>query len=245
MSGTPVTLAGTTRWPSSRVRVRMVPRPRSENELRPCWPLEVLNVPVVAPVEPCSDGSWVMAVKMFGWAARSSSAWPRTWVGVGAVKPVDRIRVPVTTISVKALALGPTAPAVCAWAAPAVMTSRPRWSRASAQKGRSPRVRPTALILHPSQFFIETIVRWPERNLSDDGTANYTTMVVCSRVEPDNERKTEARTRASGLSAASPTHRVQRVVAQDVQRLLVRPAEHQLQRAFGDVDRSSSLPSGA
>lgn len=52
MSGTPVTLAPTTRWPSSRVRVRIVPRPRSENEERPCEPLEVLNVPVAAPVEP-------------------------------------------------------------------------------------------------------------------------------------------------------------------------------------------------
>ena len=57
MSGTPVMLAGTTRWPSSSVRVRMVPRPRSENELRPCAPLDVLNVPVVAPVEPCREGS--------------------------------------------------------------------------------------------------------------------------------------------------------------------------------------------
>ena len=57
MSGTPVTFAPTTRWPSSSVSVRIVPRPRSEKELRPCVPLDVLLVPVVTPVEPCSDGS--------------------------------------------------------------------------------------------------------------------------------------------------------------------------------------------
>ncbi len=39
---------------------------QGENELNPCMPLEVLNVPVVVPVEPCSDGRRVMALKMFG-----------------------------------------------------------------------------------------------------------------------------------------------------------------------------------
>src|SRR5690349_22319098 len=34
-SVTPVTFAPTTRWPSSRVRVRMVPRPRRLSELKP------------------------------------------------------------------------------------------------------------------------------------------------------------------------------------------------------------------
>jgi len=43
-----------------------VPRPRNEKDERPCWPLEVLKVPVVAPVDPCSDGNCVMAVKMLG-----------------------------------------------------------------------------------------------------------------------------------------------------------------------------------
>jgi hypothetical protein len=39
---TPVTLAPTTRWLSSRGRVRSVPRPRRDSEDRPWMPLEVL-----------------------------------------------------------------------------------------------------------------------------------------------------------------------------------------------------------
>jgi hypothetical protein len=48
-------------------------------------------VPVVAPLEPCSDGSWVMVVKMLGSALRAMSAAPKTCVGVGALKPLERI----------------------------------------------------------------------------------------------------------------------------------------------------------
>ena len=52
MSGTPVTFAPTTRCPSSSVRVRIAPTPRSEKELRPCCPLDVLKVLTEVPVEP-------------------------------------------------------------------------------------------------------------------------------------------------------------------------------------------------
>jgi hypothetical protein len=150
-------LAGTTRWPSSRVRVRIVPRPRSENELRPCEPLEVLNVPVVAPVDPCKDGSWAMVVKMFGSALRSRSARPRTWVGVGVVKPVDRMRVPVTTISDSDVVLGSAGGAgACAdWAladpADAIIATALVASNIC-KKGEPLRVRPKVLILQPPVF---------------------------------------------------------------------------------------------
>jgi hypothetical protein len=138
--------------PQPLVIVTMVPRPRSENELRPCWPLDVLNVPVVAPVEPCSEGSWVMAVKILGWAARSRSASPNTWVGVGAVNPVDRIRVPVTTISVRAVADG-SAGAVCAWTDPAdAIIATALVANNTFKKGDPPRFRPKALILQLPLF---------------------------------------------------------------------------------------------
>ncbi len=113
-------------------------------------------MPVVAPLEPCSDGSWVMAVKMFGWAARSRSAVPRTWVGVGAVKPVDRMRVPVTMISVSAVESGdPVAGAGAVWAlaAPAAKTIATALVASNTLKtGDRPRRLPTALILHPPIF---------------------------------------------------------------------------------------------
>src|ERR1044072_902251 len=88
MSGTPVTFAPTTRWLSSSVNVRMVPRPRSANELKPCVPLDVLFVPVVTPVEPMSDGSLVIALKIFGCALFWRSSALIIVVGVGALKPV-------------------------------------------------------------------------------------------------------------------------------------------------------------
>ena len=77
----------------------MVPSPRSEKELNPCMPLEVLLVPVVTPVEPCSEGSSAIVLKMLGSAFLAISAAPNTWVGVGARKPVEVILVPVTTTS--------------------------------------------------------------------------------------------------------------------------------------------------
>jgi hypothetical protein len=114
----------------------------------------VLKVPVVAPLEPCSDGSWVMAVKMFGWAARSSSAWPSAWTGVGAVKPSDRIRDPVTMISVSAVVSDePEAGAVWALAAPAAMTIATALVASKALiMGLRPRALPVTLILHPPIF---------------------------------------------------------------------------------------------
>ena len=99
MSGTPVTFAPTTRCPSSNVRVRMVPRPRSEKELRPCWPLDVLNVPVAAPVDPCSEGSCAMVLNTLGCALLAICSSPMTVVGVGALKPLVVMRDPVTTMS--------------------------------------------------------------------------------------------------------------------------------------------------
>jgi hypothetical protein len=85
MSGTPETLAPTTRWPSSRVSVRIGPRPRSEKELSPCVPLDVLNVPVEAPVDPWSYGSCATALKMLGCAFLRIWSSPITVVGVGAL----------------------------------------------------------------------------------------------------------------------------------------------------------------
>lgn len=99
MSGTPVTLAPTTRWPSSSVSVRIVPTPRSEKELRPCAPLEVLKVLTCVPLDPCSDGSWEIVVKILGWAFAAICSLPITVVGVGAVKPLVLMRDPVTMIS--------------------------------------------------------------------------------------------------------------------------------------------------
>ncbi len=99
MSGTPVTLAPTTRCPSSSVSVRIAPTPRSEKELSPCCPLEVLNVPVLVPVDPCSDGSCAIVVKILGCAFAAIAAASITVVGVGAVKPLVVIRDPVTTMS--------------------------------------------------------------------------------------------------------------------------------------------------
>ena len=61
MSGTPVTLAGMKRWPSSRVRVRVVPRPNMLNEARPLVPPEVPFTPFCWPVEPSSEGSCTTA----------------------------------------------------------------------------------------------------------------------------------------------------------------------------------------
>jgi hypothetical protein len=134
----------------------MVPRTRRENELRPCEPLEVLNVPVVAPVDPCKEGNWAIVVKMFGSALRSRSAWPRAWVGVGAVKPVDLIREPVTTISEMAVALGASdagGSAVWALAAPAIpINATALVANKAFKKGDPPRVRRPALILLPPIF---------------------------------------------------------------------------------------------
>ena len=99
MSGTPVTFAPTTRCPSSRVSVRIVPSPRSEKELSPCDPLDVLLVPVVTPVDPCSEGSCAIVLKMLGCAFKASCSAPITVVGVGAAKPLETMRDPVTTMS--------------------------------------------------------------------------------------------------------------------------------------------------
>ena len=93
-SVTPVTLAPTTRWPSSSVRVRIVPRPRRLRELRPWMPLLVLLVLVVRPVLPCSAGSSVSVLNRFGLAAFSRSAALRLVVGVGWEKPRAAMREP-------------------------------------------------------------------------------------------------------------------------------------------------------
>ena len=163
MSGTPVTLAPTTRCPSSRVSVRIVPRPRSEKELRPCCPLDVLLVPVVTPVEPAKDGSCAIVVKTFGSALLAICAAPTICVGVGARKPVVVMREPVTTISAAPAAGGAAwgaeasaggvagaawsgggvwscgAGAVCAWAGMASATV----SSAVAPDNSKPRRRPS------------------------------------------------------------------------------------------------------
>ncbi len=99
MSGTPVTLAPTTRCPSSSVSVRIVPSPRSEKELSPCCPLEVELTLVEVLAEPCSDGSCATVVKILGSAFLAIESAVSTWVGVGAVKPLVRMREPVTTMS--------------------------------------------------------------------------------------------------------------------------------------------------
>src|SRR6201994_3172650 len=93
----PVTLAGVTRWPSSSVSVRMVPRLRRLNELNPCIPLLVLLEKVVRPVLPWSAGNCAMASNRLGSATFSMSALDSTVVGVGCVKPAEVIRDPVTT----------------------------------------------------------------------------------------------------------------------------------------------------
>jgi hypothetical protein len=73
-----------------------------------------------------------------------------TWVGVGAVKPVDRIRVPVTITSETELALSED---VWAWTDPAVMTVANALVASKAlKKADPPRVLPTALILKTSQI---------------------------------------------------------------------------------------------
>jgi hypothetical protein len=104
-SVTPVTLAPTTRWPSSRVSVRSVPRPRSDSEDRPWMPLDVLKVFVVRPVLPCRAGSSTRVLNRFGLAAFSRSAALRLVVGVGWVKPRAAMREPDTTTVLTPLAL--------------------------------------------------------------------------------------------------------------------------------------------
>lgn len=99
ISGTPVTLAPTTRWPSSSVSVRIAPTPRSEKELRPCAPLEVLKVLTLVPLDPYSDGNCAIALKTFGCALAVMALASTTVVGVGAVKPLVVMRDPVTTMS--------------------------------------------------------------------------------------------------------------------------------------------------
>ena len=53
---------------------------------------------MVVPVDPCKDGSCAIVVKMFGCAFWRSPP-PITVVGVGALKPLEMIREPVTMIS--------------------------------------------------------------------------------------------------------------------------------------------------
>ena len=124
-SVTPVTLAPTTRWPSSRVRVRIGPRPRRLSELRPWMPLLVLLVLVVRPVLPCSAGSSAMVLNTFGWAFLVRSAALSVVVGVGWVKPREAMREPdtVTTVSGVPPAAGASgvagvAAGVTLWSAP-------------------------------------------------------------------------------------------------------------------------------
>lgn len=76
-------------------------------------PLEVLLVPVVTPVEPISDGSSAMVLKTFGSALLARSAAPSIWVGVGALKPLEVMRDPVTVTSCTAVG--------AAWAVEAVI----------------------------------------------------------------------------------------------------------------------------
>ena len=113
-SVTPVTLAPTTRWPSSRVRVRIVPRPRRLSELKPWMPLDVLLVLVVRPVLPCSAGSSASVLNRFGLAAFSRSALDRLVVGVGCVKPRAAMREPEMRTT---FASGTAGAASGAWAA--------------------------------------------------------------------------------------------------------------------------------
>ena len=61
--------------------------------------LEVLKVPVAAPVDPCSEGSWAIVLKILGCALFWICSSPITVVGVGAVNPLVVMRLPVTTIS--------------------------------------------------------------------------------------------------------------------------------------------------
>ncbi|WP_231737251.1 MULTISPECIES: hypothetical protein [unclassified Caulobacter] len=76
-----------------------------------------------------------------------------TWVGVGAVKPVDRIRVPVTTTSETELALSEGVWTDWAWTDPAAMTVANALVASKAlKKADPPRVLPTALILKTSQI---------------------------------------------------------------------------------------------
>ncbi len=77
--------------------------------------------------------------------------------------------------------------------------------------------------------------------MSDDGTANYTTMVV-GLPGPGIARKTKPGTLGvpglitSVFGLLAGANRVQRVVGQHEQRQLVRAAEQQLQRPFWRVD---------
>ena len=76
-----------TRSPSIRIRLRWVPTPRMLSAERPLTPLEEPPLPTVVPVEPCSEGSWVMVLKTFGLACFARSSALMTVVGVGASKP--------------------------------------------------------------------------------------------------------------------------------------------------------------
>ena len=96
-SVTLVTFAPTTRWPSSRVRVRIVPRPRSDSDDRPCTPLDVLYVNVVRPVLPCRAGSSASVLNRFGLADFARSSAVSVVVGVGWLKPRAAMREPETT----------------------------------------------------------------------------------------------------------------------------------------------------
>src|SRR5690606_29519197 len=55
-------------------------------------------LPTVTPVEPCSEGSSAMVVKMLGCAFCWIASESMICVGVGALNPVLRMRDPVTTI---------------------------------------------------------------------------------------------------------------------------------------------------
>jgi len=92
MSGTPVTLAGTKRSPSIRVRVRMVPRPNRLKDDRPLVPPLVPLTLASWPVEPINEGSWVMALKILSLAWFWMKSWLMTVVGVGALKPAVMMR---------------------------------------------------------------------------------------------------------------------------------------------------------
>src|ERR1700722_8845200 len=92
MSGTPVTLAGTKRSPSIRVRVRMVPRPNRLKDTRPLGPPLVPLTLADWPVDPISEGSWVMALKILSLAWFWMKSWLMTVVGVGALKPAVMMR---------------------------------------------------------------------------------------------------------------------------------------------------------